>query len=270
MKLYFNKAYQDNFNNSFVYYIDCNSIKDFDAVVKSSDYCFAAFKDGVTQSGVSVKSRRAKDCWLKSDALYLDIDDGLTIKDFYAKFKDFEFYLATSKSHQKLKHGLKVDRFHIIFPIQEISDINIHESYLKLLNNMLGKKADKNCLESSRKFTAYKDSLTWHNKGQDISKILKNMSLPKIEPKPKLKIHSSYNKLILNKLKLAYNKGWFNEYGYWLKLGMAMKTHGFQLEDWHLFCDTDKDKQQADYKWLGFKDDGVLGTDYLLNICKHI
>lgn len=54
------------------------------------------------------------------DLLILDIDDGLTIQDAKEQFKSYEYLLATTKSHQIDKKGLKCDRFRIIIPSNNI------------------------------------------------------------------------------------------------------------------------------------------------------
>lgn len=67
----------------------------------------------------------------KQNILILDVDDGLTIQEAMSKFKDFTYLIATTKSHQVDKKGLKCDRFRIILPA-----INIPkgEEYFKFTN----------------------------------------------------------------------------------------------------------------------------------------
>jgi hypothetical protein len=130
---------------------------------------------------------------------------------------------------------------------------------------------DRNCIDSARMFFAFKDSIIMYNEGENIGIPIEDEWKNIIPPTPKKQVvlHSAYNKYILKALHKADDLGWFKSYGSWINLGMAMKKHGFELEDWQLFCVTLRDKKDAEYKWIGFTNEGAnkLGSDYLMNIC---
>jgi len=61
--------------------------------------------------------------FLNSAFLYGDIDDGINISEFMEIFGGYKFIILTSRNHQKEKHGIIADRFHVLFP-REIPYIN--------------------------------------------------------------------------------------------------------------------------------------------------
>lgn len=50
--------------------------------------------------------------------IMLDFDEGVSIEQFKASYKEHEWILITSKSHQKEKHGVVCDRFHVLLPTE--------------------------------------------------------------------------------------------------------------------------------------------------------
>lgn len=50
----------------------------------------------------------------KQDIIILDIDDGLTMKESETIFKGYEYFICTTKSHQKEKKGVICDRYRLI------------------------------------------------------------------------------------------------------------------------------------------------------------
>lgn len=265
---YYHNQYATSYSNKHVIY----SLDDFKQAVLNKDYSFALYRDGYTQSGKFAKNHRCREDWLKSDCLYADFDDGFTIKDFAALFSKYEYYITTSKSHQILKDGAIRDRFHAVFPIKEIDDIVRHKAYLKILHEkMLNKHADKACVDSARFFFANKNTEVFYNPGKGIDVIIEKIydKMPKEVIKPEPIISSNYNRIILSKLDKAYKLGWFKDYSNWVNLGMALHKAGFDISVWHRYCDTKKDVEVAEYKWRGFRE-GVLGKNYLLDICRKI
>lgn len=272
MTLYTSGLYQNMYEPSYPNKHGISTLDDFKQVVCNTDYSFALYRDGYTQSGKFVKNHRCREDWIKSDALYADFDDGFTIKDFAALFSKYEYYLTTSKSHQILKEGAIRDRFHAVFPIKEIEDIERHKAYLKILHEkLLNKLADKACVDSARFFFANNKTEVFYNPGKSIDFIIEKIydKMPKEVIKPEPVISSGYNRMIISRLDKAYKYGWFKDYSNWLNLGMALHKAGFDVTVWQKYCDTDKDVKIADYKWRGFKE-GTLGLNYLLDICKKI
>ena len=56
----------------------------------------------------------------KQNIIIFDIDNGLSIEDAKQQFKDYEYLVATTKSHQQDKKGVICDRFRIILPAKNI------------------------------------------------------------------------------------------------------------------------------------------------------
>lgn len=261
---------------SFPELVMVKNISDFAAVVKTNHYVFAEFKDGLTTStGYPVTSLRSNENWIRSNCLYADFDDGYRIKDFQIEFEKYEYYLTTSVNHRKTKKDEKAcDRFHVVFPIHEVTDINQHKGYLKILNKyFLYGKLDKNCIDTARKFApSGEDSTILYNKGKSIGTIIHRLweNEPVQVPKPIPVISSSYNRNIISKLDIALDHGWFDDYMAWIQLGMALKSSGFDVSTWQRYSYTSEDKKKAVYRWQGFSDDGNITLQYLLDICKNV
>jgi hypothetical protein len=273
LTLYTSGYYQTEFTTSYQNECLINTISDFYNIVTTSDYCFAKFKDGYTQSGVFVKNHRHSDDWISSDALYADFDDGFTIIQFQALFNKYEYYLTTSKSHQILKKDKVCDRFHAVFPISTITDIQKHKTYLKILHTsfLKSKHLDPSCIDSCRFFFANKNTQVFYNPGKHIDNIVSKLyeKIPQTIPQPEPIIPKSYHKLMILKLEKAYKLGWFESYNNWLNLGIALHKADFDLSVWQKFCNSTNDIKLAEYKWKGFRD-GKLGMNYLRDICKKI
>lgn len=274
MILFSSGKYQTEYTTSYYKKHIVSSVKDFQNIVCQEDYCFAEFKDGMTQGGQHVSNHRANIDWVRSDCLYADFDDGYKVKDFQIEFEKYEYYLATSKSHRILKDGKSCDRFHVVFPIHSVEDQDQHKGYLKVLHKyMFGmEKLDRACIDSSRFFYAFKESTCLYNKGKSIGTIIHRLweKEPVKVPKPIPVISSSYNRNIISKLDIAFDHGWFDDYSSWIFLGMALKTSGFDLSVWQKYSYTTEDKKKAAYRWQGFSDDGKKGLQYLLDICKNV
>jgi hypothetical protein len=60
--------------------------------------------------------RRGAANFHQSYFLYGDVDSGPSISEFVEAFGQYEFFLLTSKSHRKPKHGVIADRYHVLLP----------------------------------------------------------------------------------------------------------------------------------------------------------
>jgi putative DNA primase/helicase len=93
-------------------YVDFFATDQLVELCKQNHYSPHQFENGVRNS----KS------YLKSECIIVDFDDGLTIEEAKNRFKGIYYFLITSKSHQTVKpkkeHLGKVDRFHVIFPLE--------------------------------------------------------------------------------------------------------------------------------------------------------
>ena len=85
------------------------------------------------------------------NSLMLDFDDGLSISEALKIFAMYDGIIATTKSHQKDKHGVVCDRFRVIIPTKEPIDLN-KEQYSEMMSYVMEiyPQADKACKNISR------------------------------------------------------------------------------------------------------------------------
>ena len=129
---------------------------------------------------------RDKNNFIKSNVLFADFDEGQSILDFCEKYGDYAWTLCTSKSHKKEKNGIVSDRFHVFFPLsEEITDINVYETYLKKLILEMG--SDKACKDGARFFFGNKETeviSNLHDHKSFITDLLDTVELPVQGKKP--------------------------------------------------------------------------------------
>ena len=98
----------------------------------------------------------------------LDFDKNtLPIEDFCNKHKDIDFYLATSKSHNKEKDGKIESRYHIYCEIP-LTDNCEHYSLLIKSAQAYFETADPACKDVSRYFNGNTESKVLYNNGKSI------------------------------------------------------------------------------------------------------
>ena len=107
--------------------------------------------------------------------LIFDIDDGLSINEAMNIFRDYNYLIATTKSHQVDKKGVKCDRFRVIIPSDNIPR---GEDYFKL-TDMLEKKyplIDKQVNTKTGAFLGFFNCQYWYNKGKnfDCGELIEN------------------------------------------------------------------------------------------------
>ena len=245
--------------------VEVDSAEKLQKVAALSDYAFAKFKDGTTGKGVFAKSHRSKDDFLYSQCLYGDVDDGGTIAEFQKNFGRWEYFITTSKSHLKVPGQ---ERFHFIFPVEEkISSASLMKDYLKILHQDLFKmqQMDPACIEPSRLFYGNKTNISYYNKGEDILPHIKSLwKPPKPYVKKTFKVNNTMERWIANAIKRGHKKGWFDDYDDWLKLGIALKNSGLNMDLWLLIAKDEADVKLSIEKWSGFSGNGVLGKDYIM------
>jgi len=161
--------------------VEVDNLKDFKEAVKF-DHVFAQFKE----------NKRANQNFIEGDCLFGDIDnsfsenpnDWITISDFKQKFFQYEFYLATSKSHQKIKDGRAPrDKFHVYFPIHKIKDVEKLKYWLSALTTKYS-FFDKQVKDAGRFFFG-NDSQVFHSAGR--KSIIED--LKGFKPEPQVKEH---------------------------------------------------------------------------------
>jgi len=101
------------------------------------------------------------------DVLIIDIDDSCTIEQAKIIFKQYEYFIVTSKSHQKDKNGLVCDRFRVFLLLDKTIDDRktMEEVYIGFINKY--PFVDVKCKNVSRFFySSPSDALVFYNKGR--------------------------------------------------------------------------------------------------------
>jgi hypothetical protein len=291
MKLYGSAALQNKFEVSYPVELEINNAKELKEVAAETDYCMAKFRDGYTCNGKFVKAHLCAADFMYSNVLYADIDnDGCTEKNQYSiyafqrDFAEWEYYITTSKSHQKGKNGNPpLDRYHVLFPLEcEVSDAAIMKDYLRTLQyHFFGKDdIDPSCIDVARKFFGNPTNESIYHQGKSIQSVIENYW--KIECKKDqqkrnkdkgtyrvdpVTLPDSIKAVIIPSLDKAYSLGWFGEYRNWIILGMALKEAGYDITVWLRYCNSYEDIELAKKKWETFNPDGTLnGMKYLYAI----
>ncbi len=101
------------------------------------------------------------------DILIIDIDEICTIDEAKALFSRYEYWLITSKSHQKDKGGSTCDRFRLFFVLDRT--IHIRQHMEEIYNRFIGRYPfiDTSCRNVSRFFyPSPEDAEIYHNDGK--------------------------------------------------------------------------------------------------------
>ena len=124
-------------------------------------------------AGTFKRGHRNKSNYEKmQNLIIIDIDDGMKLETAKIMFSNYKCLIATTRNHQKEKHGITCDRFRIIF----ITDRTIKldsESYSNFMTNVyesLGIPADESCKDSSRAYYGAKGE-HWYSEGTKLFEI---------------------------------------------------------------------------------------------------
>lgn len=126
------------------------------------------------------KDYRSKDNFLSSNVIPMDCDndDGsMGIEAFKEKFKDVDYALVPSRNNMKPKGDKPaVERYHVFFPIKEISDVTEYEMAKKSVQAAFP-FFDPNALGAARfLYGSTPDNIIWHEGGQDILTFIGDMN----------------------------------------------------------------------------------------------
>jgi len=97
--------------------------------------------------------------------IILDIDDGLSIAEAKEMFKNYTYLIATTKSHQQMKKGIKCDRFRVIMPAVKVP---VGDEYFEF-TRALEKKypfIDEQVNTKTGAFLGYAECEYWYNYGE--------------------------------------------------------------------------------------------------------
>jgi len=110
------------------------------------------------------------------DVLIIDIDEKCSIEQAKVLFKKYEFYLITTRSHQKDKGGVTCDRFRLFFKLDKTIHIRQHmeEIYSRFILD--SPFIDTSCRNVSRFFyPSPSDAIVFHNEGRRYPTALSEM-----------------------------------------------------------------------------------------------
>ena len=254
-------------------------------VIAQKDWCPSIFLNG----------NRKNEFFIKSDFLYGDIDnddrgDKISMVEFQEKFSEYEFYIITSRSHRiAKKDNIAADRFHVLFPQAE-PIFSQTELKLKLVQ-MIKDNAffDKSCNDPARFFFGFDNCEVIHNDGKpftvsvdsgkdldfknDDDEIFKELiadsrtGLEDFDSKQYKTDILDKKSDVLRLLRIASNRGDFDEYSNWLKLGMGLYNDGYSLSDWLDLSSPDSATDCAN-KWEGLTSKVSGGS--LIHICRTV
>ena len=164
-----------------------NNLKELSDFTLKYDWSPFTFKD----------SYRHNTSWSSCDMMVLDIDnDGTincTIEQAKDLFKDYNYLIVTTKSHQLLKNNKLVDRFRVILPLTTtIKDQEIYKNTWYWLANKYP-FIDQQCKDFARFYYKSKDYV-YHNVAKTFDPILENV-MPKVFEKPRLELKLTKGRL---------------------------------------------------------------------------
>lgn len=287
MKLYFKQGLFKADINSYPNQVEIESPEQLQKLVSENDYCMQKMKDGF-HKGVKVVAQRKIENFIMTDVLWGDIDNegggNFTIEDFKKVASKYEYYISTSKSHQKEKQsGDKVlpkkDRFHFFFPLGiEIYDGESARKLIKAMASLLNLNGvlDSKCFDPSRFFYGSPENITIYNKGE--VGILEDVLVKQKELEEANKYNASYKEQrpnnalrmsVMMALRKAAMADEFSDYNTWIGLGWCMKKYGFQVEDWESISHAQA-VPQCSKKWDSFRlDSHQSSLNWLLGIARR-
>ncbi len=148
------------------------------------------------------------------DVLVIDIDKVCTVEQAKHIFKRYEFYLITTRSHQRMKNDVVCDRFRLFFRLDKtIQDREHIESiYEKFIESY--PFIDTSCRNVSRFFYASpSDAIIFHNEGKkfrtQLSKLVEKPKVEIAEQKKPVQYNNPDDIFIYNEI----TEDWRNSYG---------------------------------------------------------
>ena len=153
-----------------------------DIITDTGNYCACKLKD---------EYRLDENFEGHVDVLIIDVDDGCSINQAKYIFEKYEFYLITTKSHQRNKGGVVCDRFRMFFKLSETvhSREQMEEIYSRFIDAY--PFIDKSCRNVSRFFyPSPSDAIIHHNKGREYPVGLTEIGLESKETVDPIPFHS--------------------------------------------------------------------------------
>lgn len=182
----------------------------------------------------SINGKRRSDCIEEGfNLIVLDIDGGTTLSEFKILFNDFEYFIYTTKRHQKVdpETGKSNDRFRVVLPMSHELRLN-EEDYRAFMENFTTWcpfTLDTQTFQRSRKWACYANGSTYRNKGKllDVLQFI-----------PKTAKESVFNNEFKSLESLTKLEQWFayqikqgNRNNYLLRYSFVLKDSGLSLFD---------------------------------------
>lgn len=149
MRVYSSNSTQERFNTVYPNEHEIDSAESLLEAVKH-DYVCALYAD----------NERGKNNFIKTDCLPLDVDNDhsedpeewITSDDIPFIFPEVTYAIHFSRNNQREKNGKAArPKFHILFPIDEISDVGEYEALKKQVAEYFS-RCDHNALDGARFF----------------------------------------------------------------------------------------------------------------------
>ena len=143
----------------------------------------------------------------KQNILILDVDDGMSIVDAKNLFKEYQYFICTTKSHQKEKKGKVCDRFRVILKAINIPVGDTYFEYMRQLE-LLFPFVDKQVNTKTGAFLGFANCEYWYNKGKDFDfEILKPTQKKQVPIKQQIKpLEQKENDLPIETIKTYLNQ----------------------------------------------------------------
>lgn len=122
--------------------IAINALPDLKKFITENDWSPAIFRSNY----------RNNENFESTSLMVLDVDENLTIEQALKTFEPYKFLLATTRSHQKEKHGLVCDRFRVILFLER--EIKTKEEFISTWFSLKEKFPfiDEKCKDPARFF----------------------------------------------------------------------------------------------------------------------
>lgn len=265
MKLYFPKTINKHhdFEQYFPEEVEINTLDEFEYVTQY-DHLSVKMSEG----------RRLKEKFISTDLFYADIDNTDTyrcaLEDFKDIFKEYEYYIKFSKSHQKIKISKNTqfepaDRFHVYFPIKTLDSLPIYEDLIRAAHDKYP-FFDAHAKDCSRILFASDGAVEYHE-GISVYDHFSDLAWNRPVYKPSEPIEKISDKTMLKVLKFASDQGEFEDYDSWLKLGIGLKAAGFEWKHWKELSHSSEKEKYIQQKWdsIKLRQDGITER-HLYNI----
>lgn len=206
--------------------------------------------------------------FLSTDFLYADVDNdsqnesiNCSIERFNEIFKDKEYFLITSRNHQKEKRKSKgniewisksVDRFHVLFTLDSVcTNGKWIESELDLLVKSYN-FFDSSVHDLARFFFGFEETEVFYHDGIKW-KITESDKEKDFDYSNEIKDFSDTNDNIRKYLTLGYSQGIYNDRDKWIDCGLSLKANGFTIDDFRLITHSTEKEKDIINRWNGFK-----------------